>query len=76
MNCGVGRRPGSDLAWLWLWCRPVTTAPIRPLSWKPPYAVGAALKSQKKQKKLFFYINDILIYFKVLCISHMHFYSS
>ena len=21
VSCGVGRRGGSDLAWLWLWCR-------------------------------------------------------
>ena len=27
---------------LWLWCRPAATAPIRPLAWEPPYAVGAA----------------------------------
>ena len=51
MNCGVGRRCGSDLAWLWLWRRPVATAPIRPLAWKPPYGVGMALKGQKTKKK-------------------------
>ena len=22
LSCGVGRRPGSDLALLWVWCRP------------------------------------------------------
>ena len=33
---------------LWLWCRPAATAQIRPLAWKPPYAVGVALKRQKK----------------------------
>ena len=27
---GVGHRCGSDPAWLWLWCRPVATAPIQP----------------------------------------------
>ena len=32
-----------------LW--PVATAPIRPLAWEPPYAVGAALKRQKNRKK-------------------------
>ena len=30
---------------LWLWCRPAATAPMRPLAWKLPYALGAALKS-------------------------------
>ena len=42
MNCGAGCRGGSDLALLWLWCRPVATAPIQPLAWEPPYAAGAA----------------------------------
>ena len=36
-----------DPAWLWLWRRPAAIALIRPLSWEPPYAAGAALKSKK-----------------------------
>ena len=36
---------------LWLWRRPVAAAPIRPLAWDPPYAVGAALEKAKRQKK-------------------------
>ena len=43
-----------------LWCRlqmwlgsgvavPVATAPIQPLAWEPPCAMGAALKRQNKQ---------------------------
>ena len=51
MGCGVGRRRGSDPVLLWLWCRPVTTAPIRPLAWEPPHAAGAALEKAKRQKK-------------------------
>ena len=51
MSCGVGRRRGSDLAWLWLWCRQVATALIRPLAWELPYAVGAAQEMIKRQKK-------------------------
>ena len=53
MSCGVCRRLGLDLALLWLWCRPAAVVLIRPLAWEPPYAyaVGAALKSQKKKKK-------------------------
>ena len=47
MSCGVGHRCGSDPAWLWLWRRPVTIAPIRPLAWEPPSAMGAALERQK-----------------------------
>jgi len=39
---------------LWLWCRPVATAPIQPLAWEPPYAMDTALKRplQKKKKHL------------------------
>ena len=51
MSCGVGRRHGSDPALLWLWRRPVATAPIRPLAWEPPYATGAAQRNSKKTKK-------------------------
>ena len=38
MICGVGCRHGSDLALVW------------PLTWKHPYATGAALKRQKQTK--------------------------
>ena len=48
MSCGVGRRCGLDLAWLWLGDRPAATVPIQPLAWEPPYAV--TLKRQKKKK--------------------------
>ena len=47
MSCGVGHRHGSDPVLLWLWHRLAAVAPI-----KPPYAMGAALKSQKKKVKL------------------------
>ena len=36
---------------LWLWCRPAATAPIGPLAWEPPYAVGAAQEMAKRQKE-------------------------
>ena len=49
---GVGHRLGLDPELLWLWCRPVATAPTGPLAWEPPHAAGAALeKGQKKKKK-------------------------
>ena len=51
MSCGVGCRCGSDLALLWLWCRPAATAPIQPRAWKPPYATGVALKIKKEKEK-------------------------
>ena len=50
MSCGVGRRRGSDPTLLWLWRRPVATAPIGPLAWEPPCATGVALKSKKTNK--------------------------
>ena len=50
MSCGVRPRHSSDLAFLWLWCRLAAVAPIQPLAWKPPYAMGVALKDQKKKK--------------------------
>ena len=50
MRCGVDCRRSLDLALLCLWCRPAAVVPIRPLAWEPLYAVGAALKRQKKKE--------------------------
>ena len=47
--CGVGSRRSSDP--VWLWHRPAAVTPIGPLAWEIPYALGAALKGQKKKKK-------------------------
>ena len=41
-----------DPVLLWLWCRLVATALIRPLAWKPPSAMGVALKRQRKKERL------------------------
>ena len=53
MSCGVDHRHSSDLVLLWLWRRPVATAPIQPLAWEPPYAAGAAqeIATTTKDKK-------------------------
>ena len=51
MSYGVDCRHDSDLALLWLWCRPMAMAAIQPLAWEPPYALGAALKDQKQTNK-------------------------
>ena len=50
---GVGHRHGSDLALLWLGCRPAVTDLIQPLAWEPPYAMGVAAlkKTNKKSQK-------------------------
>ena len=50
MSCGVGHRHGSNPVLLWLWHRPAAKALIRPLTWEPPCATGAALKRKKKKK--------------------------
>ena len=34
---------------LWLRCRPAAIAPIQPLGWEPPYAVGGDLKRKKNE---------------------------
>ena len=41
----------KDPALLWLWCRPVATAPIGPLAWESPHATGVAPEEAKSQKK-------------------------
>ena len=45
MRCGVDQRRGSDLALLWLWCRPAAVAPSGTLTWEPPYATSVKLQS-------------------------------
>ena len=50
MGCGVGRRHISDLALLWLWCRPAAVAPIRPLAWESLHDVDAAKKKPHKAR--------------------------
>jgi len=41
-------RLSSDPAFLCLWCRLAAIALTLPLAWELPYAVGVALKRQKK----------------------------
>ena len=48
MSCGIGHRGSSNLALLWLWCRPATTALIQPLAWEPPCAMRVALKKNNQ----------------------------
>ena len=51
MSCGVGCRCGSDLVWLWLWCRPAAAAPIYLPAHELPYATDVAVKRKEKKKK-------------------------
>ena len=52
VSCGVGRTRSSNSALLWLWGRPAAVVPIGPLAWEPPYAVGVALKKEKKKRNI------------------------
>ena len=46
------RSHGSDLVLLWLWPRSAAASLIGPLAWELLYAIGVALKRQKKRKLL------------------------
>ena len=48
--CRLQTRFGSSVAVAW--CRTATVAATRSLAWEIPYAAGAALKRQKKKKKI------------------------
>ena len=50
MSCGVGCQHSSDLALLWLWCRPAATVLFQLLAWEPPYAAGMALKRKERKR--------------------------
>ena len=47
LSYGVGHRSSLDLALLWLKHRSAAPAPIHPLGWELPYAMGVALKNKK-----------------------------
>ena len=51
MSYRLDHRCSSDPTLLWLWCRPTAVAPIGPLAWELPYAMGVAQKKTKKKKK-------------------------
>ena len=53
MSCGVGCKYSSDPSLLWLRRRLAATAPIQPLPWQSPHAMGVALKSKKNNNNNF-----------------------
>ena len=58
----------ADTIWIWHCCGSgvgQATAPIRPLAWEPPCAVGVALKRQKTKKMHFNYIVKE-VFFKII----------
>ena len=50
-SCCVGSGRSSDPLLPWLWRRLAAAAPIRPLGWERPYAVGMDTKRQKRKKR-------------------------
>ena len=48
MRLWVGSLTSPSGLRIWLWCRLAAGALIGPLAWKPPYAMGEALKKKKK----------------------------
>ena len=79
MSYGVGRRHGSDLAWLHLCHRSAAVASVGPLAWEPPYAAGTALKSKKKAMRNIpkflsdFYDTSAYVWsWNVLCFSQVN----
>ena len=64
MSFGIGPRCGSDPMFLWLrlWRRPAAVAPIRPLAWELPDAMGVALKKAIKKKTYFNNVIHILMF--------------
>ena len=54
------KKKKGNLVLLWLWHRPAAVAPIRPLAWEPPCAVGVALKSNQKNNNNNFFLGPHL----------------
>ena len=48
---------------LWLWHSLAATAPIIPLAWETPYAMGMALEKAQRQKKKIVPEQMILLFF-------------
>ena len=56
MRCGIGCRCSSDLALLWLWHRPASIAPVRPL--ETSICCGCSPKKTKKINKIKYVTDD------------------
>ena len=74
-SCGVHHRRSSDLALVWLWCRPAAVAPIQPLAWELPYPAPAALKKEKKKKRMVITFLDVTINSCICTSQILHFAS-
>ena len=48
-------------ALLWMWRRLAATAPIRPLAWELPCAMGVTLKKKKERRKKSFLKKDSVL---------------
>ena len=45
-----------DPLWLWLWHCLAAVAPVEPLAWELPYAMGTALKKEKNFFFIYFFL--------------------
>ena len=68
----MGCRRSLDAALLWLWCRPVATAPIGSLAWEPPYAAGVAQEIAKNDQKKKIKKKKKELTVKILSLSLIH----
>ena len=64
MSCSVGHRHTSDP--MLLWHKLAAAVPIQLLACELPYAMGVALKSKKKEKKIIIHTQAKLIKFKLI----------
>ena len=71
MTCSVGCKPGSDLMLLWLWCRLAGVAPIGPLAWEPPHAMGEALKSKNIKIKIKLCQEFLMLHSRLRLLHHL-----
>ena len=69
----MGCRRSSHPVLLWLWCRPLAIAPILPLAWETPYAVGVSGPRKGKKKKVLFFSVKTSSLLSVMYVYHLFF---
>ena len=55
------------------WHRPLAIAPITPLAWEPPYAAGATLEKEKRQKKKIVFVCSTCVH---MCLFSLNWHFS
>ena len=62
----------KDMVLLWLWRRLAAVALIRPLTWEPPYASGAAPSEVKIIMFTLFLFSDCYAVASLACLFFLH----